>query len=148
MAQLLSEGLRIGSVSKRTGLSIHAIRFYERRRLLEHPSRSDGGFRLFSEEDVETLFFIERAQEMGFSLDEVRELVTLRSDAKACPSVQRLLGAKLAVVRRKLEDIRALEADLTSALEECNAALSKRSRSGTRCPVLGEIAAKHLARTS
>jgi DNA-binding transcriptional MerR regulator len=149
MAQLQFESLRIGSVSRRTGLSIDAIRFYERRHLLKPPIRSGGGFRLFREEDVETLFFIERAQEMGFSLDEIRELVALRSDAKACSSVQRLLGTKLAVVRRKLADLRALEADLASALRECNAALSKRRGVGaTACPVLGEIATKHASKTT
>lgn len=133
--------LRIGVVSKRAGLSIDAIRFYERRRLLRSPARSEGGYRLFREDDVETLLFIERAQELGFSLNEIRELLSLRSNGKACPRVKKLLDAKLTVVARKIADLRGLEKELASALDECNAALQKKPEP-EGCPVLGSIATK------
>ena len=122
-------------------MSIDAIRFYERRRLLRSPARSEGGYRLFREEDVETLLFIERAQELGFSLAEIRELLSLRSNGKACPRVQRVLEAKLAVVSRKISDLRRLEKELAAALHECNAALEKKTEPEA-CPVLGSIAQK------
>ncbi|MDQ6892730.1 MAG: heavy metal-responsive transcriptional regulator [Acidobacteriota bacterium] len=132
---------RIGVVSRRAGLSIDAIRFYERRRLLRSPARSAGGYRLFREEDVDTLLFIERAQELGFSLDEIRELLSLRSNnGKAYPRVQRLLDVKLTVVARKIADLQELEKELASALDECNAALEKTEPEA--CPVLKGIAAK------
>ena len=133
--------LRIGMVSKRAGLSIDTIRFYERRRLLPAPARSGGGYRLFGEDDVETLLFIERAQELGFSLDEIRELLALRSTAKACPRVQRVLEGKLAVVSRKISDLRRLQKELGSALDECHAALGEKT-DVEPCPVLNTIAAK------
>jgi MerR family transcriptional regulator, mercuric resistance operon regulatory protein len=133
--------IRIGVVSRRAGLSIDAIRFYERRRLLRSPARSEGGYRLFREEDVETLLFIERAQEMGFSLDEIRELLSLRTNGKACPRVQRVLEGKLAVVSRRISDLRRLEKELAASLDECNAALAKKTELEA-CPVLRGIAAK------
>jgi DNA-binding transcriptional MerR regulator len=141
MSATPAEPLRIGVVSRRAGLSIDAIRFYERRRLLRSPARSEGGYRLFREEDVETLLFIERAHEMGFSLDEIRELLSLRTNGKACPRVQRVLEAKLAVVSRKIADLRRLEKELAASLDECNAALEKKTELEA-CPVLKGIAAK------
>lgn len=60
-------GIRIGRVSEQTGLSIDAIRFYEKERLLDRPPRTEGGFRLFNAQDIEGIQFIRRAQQLGFS---------------------------------------------------------------------------------
>ena len=67
--------LRIGEVAKRAGVSIDTLRYYERLRLLPRPKRSSGGFRLFANEDIKRVQFIKQAQELGFSLDEVRGLL-------------------------------------------------------------------------
>ncbi len=70
----MTGGMQIGTVSKRTGLSADAIRFYERQRFLERPARTTGGFRLFQAEDVRRIIFIRRTQQLGFSLSETQEL--------------------------------------------------------------------------
>lgn len=115
-----SGAIQIGAVARQTGLSVDAIRFYERERLVASPMRTEGGFRLFHKEDVQTLHFIKSAQELGFSLDEIRDLISLRRDAAtACPRVRQLLTAKLAAVQLKIANLRALEAELKSALEKC-----------------------------
>jgi len=67
--------MQIGEVAKATGLTVDTVRFYEKQRLLRRPPRSEGGFRLFSPEDVETIEFIRHAQQLGFSLQEIRELL-------------------------------------------------------------------------
>ncbi len=75
--------MQIGTVGKRVGLSVDAIRFYERKALLPRPPRTQGGFRQYSENDMETLSFIGRVQNLGFTLREVRDLLGT-CDGAAC----------------------------------------------------------------
>ena len=70
--------MQIGVVAKKVGLSVDAIRFYERNALLPRPARTQGGFRQYSERDIETLAFIRRVQGLGFKLSEIRGLLSLR----------------------------------------------------------------------
>src|SRR5215470_14651030 len=103
--------MQIGIVAKKVGLSVDAIRFYERNALLRRAPRTDGGFRQYGEDDLETLGFIRRVQGLGFKLDEIRSLLTLRgSRLQPCAPVRRRLHEKLADVRRKLADLQRLEA--------------------------------------
>lgn len=137
----MAQGLHIGEVAQRTGLGIHAIRFYERRGLLRQPPRSEGGFRLFDESSVRDLKFISQAQALGFSLAEIRELLVLRrGDAEACSHVRDLLRAKIAVVRGKLRELTELKARLESDLRKCGRELASQGDSHRGpCPVLEEI---------
>ena len=128
--------MQIGTVGKRVGLSVDAIRFYERNALLPPPPRTQGGFRQYSENDVETLNFIGRVQNLGFTLKEVRELLELRqSRLQLCAPVRRRLDEKLADVQQKVSDLHKLEHELRSALRSCNKELRKRS---AHCPILRE----------
>jgi MerR family transcriptional regulator, copper efflux regulator len=68
-------GIQIGDLAKRAGVTVDTVRFYERRRLLPSAPRSSGGFRLFTPEAVERIRFIKQAQELGFSLDEIKGLL-------------------------------------------------------------------------
>ena len=70
--------MQIGIVAKKVGLSVDAIRFYERNALLSRPARTQGGFRQYGELDAETLAFIRRVQGLGFKLSEIRGLLSLR----------------------------------------------------------------------
>src|SRR5262249_60717010 len=72
-----SSALRIGEVAERAGVSIDTVRYYEKRRLLPTAPRTEGGFRLFTAETVERVQFIKQAQDLGFSLDEIGELLTI-----------------------------------------------------------------------
>jgi MerR family copper efflux transcriptional regulator len=134
-------GLQIGKVSELTGLSIDAIRFYEKQRLLDRPPRTEGGFRLFSAQDIERIHFIRRAQQLGFSLPEIRELLVLRrDDGEACSHVRDLLRGKVAMVRSKLMELGVIEEQLTKSLRKCERQLkaSGDSHKGC-CPVIEEI---------
>jgi MerR family copper efflux transcriptional regulator len=128
--------MQIGTVGKRVGLSVDAIRFYERNALLPRPPRSQGGFRQYGENDVETLAFVRRVQGLGFKLSEIQGLLRLRGNRlQPCAPVRRRLQEKLGDVQRKLRDLHKLEDELRLALRSCNRELRKRS---AHCPILRE----------
>jgi MerR family copper efflux transcriptional regulator len=128
--------MQIGIVAKKIGLSIDAIRFYERNGLLPRPPRTQGGFRRYGENDLETLAFVRRVQGLGFKLSEIRGLLRLRGNRlQPCGPVQRRLEEKLTDVQRKLSDLHKLEQELRLTLRSCNKALRKRD---AHCPILRE----------
>lgn len=132
--------MQIGEVAKRTSLTVDAIRFYEKRKLLPKAVRSAGRFRLYGEGTVERLRFIQQMQGLGFSLREVGELIQLRErKVDACESVRELLKAKLADVRAKMRELGHLESELDADLRKCNRELNHRRRhAACACPVLEE----------
>ena len=130
--------MQIGHIAKQTGLSVDAIRFYERNKLLAAPPRSEGGFRLYSCDDLAALQFICSLQTLGFSLNEIREFLPLRTnDLRACSAVQNMLDRKLKAIHAKRIALAKLECELKAALTKCNAQLKRSNgkRNG-RCPVL------------
>jgi MerR family transcriptional regulator, copper efflux regulator len=128
--------MQIGMVARRIGLSVDAIRFYERNALLPRPPRTPGGFRQYGETDVETLAFIRQVQGLGFKLSEIRGLLHLRgSRLQPCAPVRRRLEEKLADVKRKLTVLQKLEHELRLALRSCNRELRKRDG---HCPILND----------
>jgi len=134
--------LHIGQVAKRTGLSVDAIRFYEKAGLLPRPARTGAGYRLYHQREVADLEFIQKAQELGFSLKEIRELFSIqRHPHEVCVHVRDLIAQKLAVVRGKIEELQTLEAGLTDALKQCRRALRQPAKHQDTCPVLREITA-------
>jgi len=134
--------MQIGEIAKRTCLTVDAIRFYEKRRLLPRAVRSAGRFRLYGESSVERLRFIQQMQGLGFSLREVGELIQLRErKVEACESVRQLLTAKLADVRAKMREVRRLETELGADFRKCSRELNHRRRHvACACPVLEEVA--------
>ena len=130
---------QIGELARRTALSIDAIRFYERRKLLPPASRTAGRFRLYTGNDIERLRFVQRMQRLGFSLEEIKQLMGIRTDkAHACASVRQFLKTKLADVTVKIRELRQLEAELKTDLSKCNRALKQQSGKACACPVLEE----------
>lgn len=136
--------LQIGDVATQTGLSADTIRFYERERLLPRAARSTGGFRLFSKSDIADLTFVRNAQELGFSLEEIRELMGLRNARfPDCGRVKKLLEHKISSVRTKIASLRRLERELQRTMIRCQANLRKAERGRPEdCPALSEISQK------
>src|SRR5579884_1950409 len=132
---------QIGDVAAQTGLTVDAVRFYERERLLRTAARSSGGFRLFSKSDVEDVAFIRNAQELGFSLQEIRELISLKQTLHPdCKQVEQLLKHKIATVRGKIASLRKLERELQRAMANCESNLRRASDGeADDCPVLMDI---------
>jgi DNA-binding transcriptional MerR regulator len=139
--KIVSQAAKIGQVAQETGLSIDTIRFYERQGLLKRSPRTEGGFRLFGTSDIETLKFVRKAQELGFSLNEIRELLILRADhVPACSHVKELLGQKLTAVQQKIAELQNLERSLKRALQKCKRELKAPAPGHEECcPVLEEI---------
>jgi DNA-binding transcriptional MerR regulator len=137
----MSQNLQIGQVAQQTGLTPDAIRFYEKEELLPKALRSTGGFRLYGGEHVEQLRFIQKAQAIGFSLGEIRELLLIQDEkVEACSHVRDLIGQKLATVQQKMDELSQIEAQLKQALNKCDRALRKTSARHDHCPVLEMIA--------
>ena len=126
--------MHIGTAAKRIGLSVDAIRFYERNALLPRVPRTVGGFRQYRDADLETLEFIRRVQGLGFKLREIRGLLDLRaSRVQPCAPVRRRLQLKLLEVRQKIAALQRLQRDLRLALGECDRELRKPD---AHCPSL------------
>src|SRR5260370_2517129 len=125
VTKVMMQAAKIGQVAKETGLSVDTIRFYEKEGLLKRSPRTEGGFRVFGPVEIQALKFIHKAQELGFSLSEIRELLILRSEhVPACSHVKELLQQKVASVEKKIEELRTLEHSLQVALRRCNRSMS------------------------
>jgi MerR family mercuric resistance operon transcriptional regulator len=141
--RVVNQAIRIGEAAKETGLSVDTIRFYEKEGLLKRSTRTEGGFRLFGQREIDALKFIRKAQELGFSLQQVRELLFLQGDGiEACDHVRELLKQKLASVRGKMEELRKLRKGLERALRQCERVLEETGPTHAGgCPVLKKLGA-------
>jgi MerR family mercuric resistance operon transcriptional regulator len=132
--------LAIGELSRRTGVNIETIRYYERIGLLAMPIRSNGGYRLYGPADVQRLTFIRRSRELGFSLDEIRTLLDLARGEKSCEHVRAITLHHAAEVRRKIADLERLERALAAMAALCDTAPPD------RCPIIDALAASETRR--
>jgi MerR family mercuric resistance operon transcriptional regulator len=115
-----SEPFAIGVLSRRSGVNVETVRYYERAGLLPKPARSFGGYRLYRPSDVDRLRFIRRARDLGFSLDEVRRLLDLADRrSRSCRRVHDIAAQHLAEVRAKIADLRRMEGVLGGMVEAC-----------------------------
>ena len=112
--------LTIGAFARAGGVGVETVRFYQRKGLLPIPRRFQGGIRRYGTADIERLCFIRRAQGLGFSLDEVAELLRLE-DGTHCREARRLAEDKLQRVRQKLADLQRMERALAALVDACQA---------------------------
>lgn len=114
-------GLTIGKLSNATGTKPVTIRFYEKSGLLGKPDRTGGNYRAYGQADLDRLSFIRRARNLGFSIEQVRALLTLSDDAKQdCARVDEIAGEHLREVERKLADLKALRRELKAVITSCS----------------------------
>lgn len=134
----MAQALHIGKTAKTTGLSVDTIRFYQKAGLVRPPARTSGGYRVFTEADIDELRFISKAQALGFSLAEIKELVVVlrNQNVPACLEVQGLLEHKLTGVRQKIAALGHLESELIGALRKCQRSLKGHSGG---CPVIDDL---------
>jgi MerR family copper efflux transcriptional regulator len=132
------EALRIGEVARRAGVTIDTVRYYERRRLLMRAQRSNGGFRLFTPGTVERILFIKQAQEMGFSLDEIRDLLENGGGRAECQRVHDLLQSKLSELDERMERMKSFRRTLSRHLAACEEELQAHGAEAS-CPVVVTI---------
>ena len=126
---------RIGEVAARTALSRDTLRYYERRGLLPRQPRTSGGFRVYDEATLERLRFITRAQAVGFSLEDIRQLVSFDGQGlERCGRVRHLIATKLAELDERLSELRAFRRSLVGSLRACDAVLA--GDGDPECPVV------------
>lgn len=124
--------LRIGELAAAAEVGVETIRYYERRGLLAAPPRSAAGYRRYPPAAVERVRFIRRAKEFGFSLQEIAELLQLRTrDRDPCGDVRGQIDAKLAGLEKRIADMRRVSAALRLLREECD-----RDNPAGECPML------------
>lgn len=127
--------VRIGEAAERAGVNIQTLRYYERVGLLAEPVRSGGGYRAYDDRAVEVVRFIKRAQQLGFSLSEVGELLRLTAGGpESCGSVRMLASAKIADLEARIAELQAIRLALQRLVVTCE--LPRRQRD---CPILAEI---------
>ena len=134
---MAQEAFAIGALSGMSGVNVETIRYYERIGLLATPARSPGGYRLYRPADAERLGFIRGARDLGFSLDEVRQLLGLADgESRSCRRVHDIAVSHLSEVRAKIRDLQRMKRVLDTLVRSC--------ANGTMpsCPLL-----KTLART-
>jgi DNA-binding transcriptional MerR regulator len=130
--------LSIGELAAKAGVSIDAIRYYERRRLLPRAPRTPGGFRVFAPETVKRIRFIKQAQEIGLTLEEIKELLADGGGANKCQRVSELLRVKLEEIDRRIKTMRNFRRTLAHHLTACERELGAKGKAA-ECPVILEI---------
>lgn len=112
--------ISIGQLAKAAGVGVETVRFYERKGLLDAPARKDSGYRQYDDDAVERLRFIRRAQEVGFTLEEIQDLLGLRNDPDARRAdVRERAAGKIADINAKVRNLLAMRESLVSLLESC-----------------------------
>jgi MerR family copper efflux transcriptional regulator len=112
--------VRIGKVAIQVGITVEAIRFYEKKGLIEPPRRNESGYRDYPEDVVQLVSFIKRAKELGFSLKEIKNLMSLRfTPGTTCSEVKNQTIEKIADIDRKVDDLLKIKGALTELVNVC-----------------------------
>lgn len=128
--------LTIGKVAERAQVTADSIRFYEREGLIRPAKKSESGYRLYTDEAIRRIGFIKHAQQCGFSLAEIRELLELRStDSACCDDVYRVAVEKKLQLSKKIKALNAMSLALSGLIEIC----SHDKKSLDVCPILGAL---------
>jgi Hg(II)-responsive transcriptional regulator len=124
--------MTIGQLARRARVNRETVRYYERRRLLQRPSRSVTGYRVFSDDALRRLRFIRHAKMLGFSLEEIKELLALRiHSVDTCERVRERTQTKIADIERKIEALKRMRRALSGLVTACS-----RRRKTDECPIL------------
>src|ERR1700680_3863021 len=127
----MEDGMRIGTAAERAGVNVQTLRYYERRGLLPRPPRRTSGYREFPDDAVRMVRFIKRAQNLGFTLDEVEELLRLRNDRRRYRvRIQAVAERRVGHIDRKLAELKAMKKALSHLIHCC------REGSTLECPII------------
>jgi DNA-binding transcriptional MerR regulator len=128
---------RIGEIAERAGVSVETLRYYEKRRLLSAPARTEGGYRVYSDAAVQQVKFIKQAQSLGLTLDDIQQLATSRlrtNHAPSCRKVRDLLTRRIEDIDARIRELREFRSTLHEHLAGCDRALA--SAAEPACPTI------------
>lgn len=124
---------KTGEVARRAGVNKETVRYYEERDLIPKPDRRRSGYRIFTQRHIDQIRFVKRAQELGFTLSEIKELLELRKDEDTtCSEIKTEAQEKYRDVVDKIEDLQRMKRTLLELIDSC----SGEGRKGD-CPILG-----------
>jgi MerR family mercuric resistance operon transcriptional regulator len=130
-----TEAITIGRLAQEAGINLETVRFYERTGLLPKPPRSASGYRLFPADAARRLKFIKRAQELGFSLREIRELLSLRVSPRTnSAEIRKRTESKIADIESKIKTLDSMRRLLRKLAESCVACAPH-----SKCPILESL---------
>jgi MerR family mercuric resistance operon transcriptional regulator len=132
------ENFSIGALAKAAAVGVETIRYYQRRRLLPQPARAPGAIRRYGREVVDRVHFIRRAQQLGFSLDEIASLLELET-ARSCAETRVLAERKLGVIEERIADLERMRATLDTLVKTCHA-----GKRAAGCPIIESLNSKDL----
>lgn len=128
--------LTVGRLAERTGVSPDTLRYYEKMGLIRAASRSQSGYRIYGEDAERILQFIKGAKTLNFTLEEIRQLLTLnRSDKATCAEVLQHTTGKISEAEQKIRELKEVKRILSALVEQCPAD----NTSVSSCPILGHI---------
>lgn len=130
--------LTIGQLAAAGGVGVETVRYYQRRGLLKQPQRAAGSIRRYSLDDAARLRFIKRAQELGFSLDEIAELLQLQ-DPQRRGSVRQIARARLLQIEARRKDLQRMARALQHLIAQC-----EQGDSTLSCPIINTLVVPHL----
>ena len=125
--------LFIGTLSRRSGVNIETIRYYERIGLMPAPPRSDGGHRVYDHDHLKRLSFIHRSRRLGFSIKEIRELLGLIESDFSCRDVRAVVLDHAEDVRTKIADLKKIESTLLAFADQCDGGET------ADCPIINQL---------
>lgn len=125
------EGLLIGEVARRAGVIVDTVRFYERERLIPAPPRGRSKYRRYPESIIQRIRFIRRSKELGFTLDEIRELLALRDRKGGCAAVRSRAVEKIGALDDRIDALQRMRSALAELAETCSD-----EPNDARCPIL------------
>ena len=131
----MSEKMTIGRLAEAAGVNVETVRFYQRRGLIDEPQRPGGGYRTYRAIDVGRLRFIRRAQTLGFTLDEIANLLKLQG-SRQCVDTRDVAQRKLAMIEAKLADLLAMKTALDDLVLRCGDGQGEGS-----CPIIEALIA-------
>lgn len=130
------ETMTIGKLARSAGVGVETVRFYEREGLLEEPPRGESGYRQYSPGSLTRLRFVRQAKELGFTLPEIRELLSLRSSpSSSCAEVQARIQDKIGGIEEKIGSLERMK----SALNEMAATCRSGALPTSECPILDAL---------
>lgn len=133
---MMKKPLFSGEVARLAGVNSETLRYYEQHGFLEKPPRAESGYRLYSPESVQRIRFIKRAQALGFSLREIKDLLALSvgRNLKRCADVRKRAEAKLVSAKEKIRELQSMKRSLEKLIATCNA-----RKATSACPLLDSL---------
>ena len=126
----------VGALADKAGINLETVRYYEKIGLLPKPKRKESRYRIYDENDFARLKFIIRAKELGFTLNEIKELLDLRIESKAtCGDIKKIAGHKIEDIEQKIKDLQNIKKVLTKLIHQC----VNEEISSDECPILEAI---------